>query len=91
MCQLMESHLFLFELPSEHEPGRSADGPSAGRCGHRVLLSNETDHRVGLSLYRLESVLDGDLDDAARARIEELAGTLLANTVIENYKVDVLG
>ncbi len=38
---------------------------------------------------RFEIELDGDLDDAARARIEELAGTLLANTVIEDYRVRV--
>jgi phosphoribosylformylglycinamidine synthase len=38
---------------------------------------------------RFEIELDGDLDDAARARIVELAGTLLANTVIEDYRVRV--
>jgi phosphoribosylformylglycinamidine synthase PurS subunit len=38
---------------------------------------------------RFEIELDGDLDAAARARIEELAGTLLANTVIEDYRVRV--
>ena len=40
---------------------------------------------------RFEIELDCDLDDAARARIEELAGTLLANTVIEDYRVRVEG
>lgn len=40
---------------------------------------------------RFEIELDGDLDDATRARIEELAGTLLANTVIEDYRVWVEG
>ncbi|HEY5183679.1 MAG TPA: phosphoribosylformylglycinamidine synthase subunit PurS [Actinomycetes bacterium] len=38
---------------------------------------------------RFEIELDGDLDDATRARVEELAGTLLANTVIEDYRVRV--
>jgi phosphoribosylformylglycinamidine synthase len=40
---------------------------------------------------RFEIELDGDLDEATRARVEELAGTLLANTVIEDYRVRVEG
>ncbi len=40
---------------------------------------------------RFEIELDGDLDEATRARVEELAGTLLANTVIEDYRVLVEG
>ncbi len=40
---------------------------------------------------RFEIELDGDLDEATRARIEELAATLLANTVIEDYRVRVEG
>ncbi len=40
---------------------------------------------------RFEIELDGDLDEATRAQVEELAGTLLANTVIEDYRVRVEG
>lgn len=38
---------------------------------------------------RFELVLEGPVDDAVRARVEELAGTLLANPVIETYAVHV--
>ena len=34
--------------------------------------------------------LEGDLDDARRATLEELAGELLSNPVIENYTMTVL-
>ncbi|MFG3119102.1 phosphoribosylformylglycinamidine synthase subunit PurS [Streptomyces sp. NPDC048197] len=38
---------------------------------------------------RFELELEGSVDDAALARIEELAGTFLANTVIEDFTVKV--
>ena len=34
--------------------------------------------------------LEGDLDEARRATLEELAGELLSNPVIENYTMTVL-
>jgi phosphoribosylformylglycinamidine synthase PurS subunit len=39
---------------------------------------------------RFELELDGPADDAALARVHELAGSLLANTVIEDFTVRVL-
>jgi phosphoribosylformylglycinamidine synthase PurS subunit len=38
---------------------------------------------------RFEIELDGDLDAEALGRVEEMASTLLANTVIEDYVVKV--
>ena len=32
-----------------------------------------TDHRIGLTLYRLESVMDGDLDGFINAYLTQLA------------------
>lgn len=36
---------------------------------------------------RFELDLDGPADDAALARVHEMAGSLLANTVIEDFRV----
>jgi len=38
-----------------------------------------------------EIELEGEDRDAAEARLKEAADRLLANTVIENYRVEVLG
>ena len=38
---------------------------------------------------RFEIEVDGPADDALRARVEEMAETLLANLVIEDYAVRV--
>jgi phosphoribosylformylglycinamidine synthase PurS subunit len=40
---------------------------------------------------RFEVEIDGDLDAAALARVEQMAQTLLANTVIEEFTVRVDG
>ena len=50
---------------------------------------------VGVSSVRQGKVFDIEIDGGDRAKAEALlkqaADQLLANTVIENYKVDVLG
>ena len=50
---------------------------------------------VGVSSVRQGKVFDIEIDGGDRAKAEALlkqaADKLLANTVIENYKVDVLG
>jgi phosphoribosylformylglycinamidine synthase len=38
---------------------------------------------------RFEVEIDGEVDDAALARVGQMAETLLANTVIEEYVVRV--
>ena len=62
--------------------GRAVQG-ALGRLG----LSGVTDVRQGKQ-FIIE--LEGDLDDARRATLEELAGELLSNPVIENYTMTVI-
>jgi phosphoribosylformylglycinamidine synthase len=62
--------------------GRAVQG-ALGRLG----LSGVTDVRQGKQ-FIIE--LEGDLDDARRATLEELAGELLSNPVIENYTMTVV-
>ncbi|MDP7384163.1 MAG: phosphoribosylformylglycinamidine synthase subunit PurS [Acidimicrobiales bacterium] len=53
----------------------------------RLGLSGVADVRQGKQ-FVIE--LEGDLDDARRATLDELAGELLSNPVIENYTMMVL-
>ena len=62
--------------------GRAVQG-ALGRLG----LSGVADVRQGKQ-FVIE--LEGDLDDARRTTLEELAGELLSNPVIENYTMTVL-
>lgn len=62
--------------------GRAVQG-ALGRLG----LSGVGDVRQGKQ-FVIE--LEGDLDDARRATLEELAGELLSNPVIENYTMTVV-
>jgi len=62
--------------------GRAVQG-ALGRLG----LSGVADVRQGKQ-FVIE--LEGDLDEARRATLEELAGELLSNPVIENYTMTVL-
>ena len=62
--------------------GRALQG-ALGRLG----LSGVADVRQGKQ-FVIE--LEGDLDDARRATLGELAGELLSNPVIENYTMTVV-
>ncbi len=62
--------------------GRAVQG-ALGRLG----LSGVADVRQGKQ-FVIE--VEGDLDDARRATLEELAGELLSNPVIENYTMSVV-
>lgn len=62
--------------------GRAVQG-ALGRLG----LSGVADVRQGKQ-FIIE--LEGVLDDARRATLEELAGGLLSNPVIENYTMTVV-
>ena len=62
--------------------GRAVQG-ALGRLG----LSGVADVRQGKQ-FAIE--LEGELDDARRAALEELAGELLSNPVIENYTMTVV-
>ncbi len=62
--------------------GRAVQG-ALGRLG----LSGVADVRQGKQ-FVIE--LEGELDDARRAALEELSGELLSNPVIENYTMTVV-
>ena len=62
--------------------GRAVQG-ALGRLG----LSGVTDVRQGKQFV---IDIDGELDDARRAKLEELAGELLSNPVIEDYRMTVV-
>ena len=40
---------------------------------------------------RFEVEIDGDVDEDMRARLAEIAGTLLSNPVIEDYTLTIVG
>ena len=61
--------------------GRAVQG-ALGRLG----LSGVADVRQGKQFV---IDIDGDLDDARRAKLEQLAGELLSNPVIEDYRMTV--
>ena len=62
-----------------------------GKAVHHALGSltfNEvSDVRIGKQIILQ---LDGDDKDAARARVTEMCEELLANTVIENYEIELV-
>ena len=62
--------------------GRAVQG-ALGRLG----LSGVTDVRQGKQFV---IDIDGELDEDRRAKLEELAGELLSNPVIEDYRMTVM-
>ena len=62
--------------------GRAVQG-ALGRLG----LDGVTDVRQGKQFV---IDVDGDLDDARRAKLEKLAGELLSNPVIEDYRMTIV-
>jgi phosphoribosylformylglycinamidine synthase subunit PurS len=63
--------------------GKAVHGALPRLGFHRII-----DVRQG---KRFELEVDGDVDAAMLAEIEDLAGRLLSNPVIENYVVEVEG
>ena len=61
-------------------------GKAVERAADRLGYSTITSVRQG---KRFELQIDGPVDDAALASIRELAESLLANTVIEDFTVHV--
>ncbi len=61
----------------------------------RVTVTLKSLGIAGVSSVRQGKVFDIEVEDADRARVEaalkDAADKLLANTVIENYRVEVLG
>jgi phosphoribosylformylglycinamidine synthase len=66
--------------PGIHDPQGEAIASACRRLG----FGQVTDVRQG---KRFEVELSGPADDAAMARVTELAGELLANPVIEEFTV----
>ena len=62
--------------------GRAVQG-ALGRLG----LSGVTDVRQGKQFV---IDIDGELDEVQRAKLEQLAGELLSNPVIEDYRMTVV-
>ena len=62
--------------------GRAVQG-ALGRLG----LSGVTDVRQGKQFV---IDIDGELDEAQRAKLEQLAAELLSNPVIEDYRMTVI-
>ena len=61
-------------------------GQAVQRALPRLGFQGISDVRQG---KRFELEVDGPVDDAVLARIHELAGSFLANTVIEDFAVKV--
>lgn len=55
-------------------------------AAHRLGFPKVTEVRQG---KRFEIEVAGPVDETSRARIEEMAGALLANPVIESYEIHV--
>jgi phosphoribosylformylglycinamidine synthase subunit PurS len=68
--------------PEIHDP----QGEAVRRASHRLGFGNVAAVRQG---KRFELEIDGAADEAVLARIGELARELLANPVIEEFKLSV--
>lgn len=83
--QVLRARLFDLER-SKADAERSADRKAqvgSGDRSERIRTYNfpqgrMTDHRIGLTLYRLEAILGGDLDEIIDALIAEHQAALLA-------------
>lgn len=83
--QVLKTRLYDMERQKAHDE-RSADRKSqvgSGDRSERIRTYNfpqgrMTDHRINLTLYKLDQVLQGDLDDIIDALTEDAQATLLA-------------
>lgn len=83
--QVLKTRLYDIERQKAHDE-RSADRKSqvgSGDRSERIRTYNfpqgrMTDHRINLTLYKLDQVLQGDLDDIIDALTEDAQATLLA-------------
>jgi phosphoribosylformylglycinamidine synthase subunit PurS len=66
--------------PEIHDP----QGEAVLSAAHRLGFGQVTGVRQG---KRFETELDGPADEAALDRVRELAGELLANSVIEEFSL----
>jgi peptide chain release factor 1 len=83
--QVLKTRLYDIERQKAHDE-RSADRKSqvgSGDRSERIRTYNfpqgrMTDHRINLTLYKLDQVMQGDLDDIIDALTEDAQATLLA-------------
>ena len=79
----MRARVFVTLKPSVFDP----QGSVVSEALHTLGYADVQDGRQG-KYFELE--LDATDRDAAQARVAEMAGKLLANPVIESYRVEVL-
>jgi phosphoribosylformylglycinamidine synthase len=76
---------FTFEVLVRLKPGLlDPQGKAVEGALPAMGWTNVTDVRVG---KHVELVVEADTEDAARAQVEELAGRLLSNPVIEDFQI----
>ena len=80
----MRARVYITLKPGVHDPAGRAVVGALGQLGYDEVQ----DVRIG-KFIELE-VADGE-PDAVRARVESMCRQLLANTVIENFRVELLG
>lgn len=79
----MRARVYVTLKPSVFDP----QGRVVAEALHSLGYGDVRDVRQG-KYFEVE--IDGDDRAAAEARVGEMAATLLANTVIESYRVEVL-
>jgi phosphoribosylformylglycinamidine synthase PurS subunit len=79
----MKARVYVTLKPSVFDP----QGSVVSEALHTLGYADVQDVRQG-KYFELE--LDASDRDAAQARVAEMAGKLLANPVIESYRVEVL-
>ncbi len=79
----MRARVYVTLKPSVFDP----QGRVVAEALHTLGYGDVRDVRQG-KFFEVE--LDGDDRAAAEARVAEMAATLLANPVIESYRVEVL-
>jgi phosphoribosylformylglycinamidine synthase subunit PurS len=79
----MRARVYVTLKPSVFDP----QGRVVADALHTLGYGDVRDVRQG-KFFELE--IEGDDRAAAEARVAEMAGTLLANPVIESYRVEVL-
>jgi phosphoribosylformylglycinamidine synthase len=79
----MKARVYVTLKPSVFDP----QGSVVSEALHTLGYADVHDVRQG-KYFELE--LDATDRDAAQARVAEMAGKLLANPVIESYRVEVL-
>ena len=80
----MKARVYVTLKPGVLDPQGQAVGRTLARMGYEEVR----DVRIG---KYVEVELVGGDEAAARARLEEMCKKLIANTVIENYRVEISG